>query len=356
MSVEVKKNTENTVVFTFYTIPPIALWSLKTSSDNLETVSAYISDTESYKTLNKNSTEIQNLYSNLFDFDIDRNLYCIKDKSTIAKYDSPPPTYSNVTTNKSNIFIFNTKTSAKNQFPDEFNSCSEIVASPFLNNKACLYVANIEYVSYEEGYKLFITPYTITQQEDESTYSCIKADSSYNSALSDLLTLQKKPTDVYTNGSSTITDIAISNGYLYVTIESKTYSGFSNNSINPSCGVLLRFNIDGTSIELDKYFGKNGILGWTDTTFTGIHNEANYYFQISSVENENTAFFGPTKILVIKPKKIWIADVGATFDTSSDKIKQKSRVVVIDLEKQTFESVTPTDAEIAFQKEICFYN
>ena len=128
-----------------------------------------------------------------------------------------------------------------------------------------------------------------------------------------------------------------------------------------SFGALLKVKLgaNGTPSR-DEDFGEKGALGWTDDLIRpspfaledagySPPRYINLYGQWPS--DENKGFFGPQKILALKSKKIWIADDGAIYDENKNNtrpdevgsIVQKDRVVVIDLERESFESVYSFD-------------
>lgn len=106
-------------------------------------------------------------------------------------------------------------------------------------------------------------------------------------------------------------------------------------------GVTLLFDLQSNGTFNPKTVKKIGF----STTVNKYQFTYQHYIQGPNSSNENKAFYGPTRILAIKSKKAWIADDGIflTGETKKDntdpEVLNKHRLVVLDLETQTFENV-----------------
>ncbi|QTQ12578.1 hypothetical protein HRI96_10440 [Treponema parvum] len=150
-------------------------------------------------------------------------------------------------------------------------------------------------------------------------------------------------------GSPRVTDVRIHENEMYIlfsyTYESRIGYEPSPNSNYVSSGALLKVKLDlmNGTLPPAESFGKKDTLGWTYelTPPLVFDHFQNFYGQWPS--DENRGFFGPQKILALKSKKIWIADDGSIYENKKGFGKgtmvQKDRVVIVDLESESFESV-----------------
>ena len=178
------------------------------------------------------------------------------------------------------------------------------------------------------------------------------------------------------------TDIIYLDGSLYLLINNRE-NGFSNScTMSPygyySRGALVKYNLSDGSIKT---------LGWTPNPLnnsgkylyiqggSGINDKTLYedsactipfkicadnlegikiggqqilfpsFFVPAGLNNTNQ-FYGPQKIIGIKPKKLIIADDGVAFYTDADNaynVKNVNRIVTVDLESFAITSVVNTD-------------
>lgn len=119
------------------------------------------------------------------------------------------------------------------------------------------------------------------------------------------------------------TDMRIIDGKLYLLIRhlSKIY----NYSYSTGCVVCVNLSDNVTTVS-----------GWDDNKFKS---------ETYSYAHDNKTFYGPDKIVAIKPKQIVIADDGVEHASGNDG-KNKQRLVVFDLQKNS----------ITFVKEITITN
>lgn len=111
------------------------------------------------------------------------------------------------------------------------------------------------------------------------------------------------------------TDMRIIGGKLYLLIRhlSKIY----DYSYSTGCVVCVNLS--------DNSDNKATVYGWDDNKFKS---------ETYSYTHDNYTFYGPDKIVAIKPKQIVIADDGVEHD-SGQSAKNKQRLVVFDLQKNS---------------------
>ena len=108
------------------------------------------------------------------------------------------------------------------------------------------------------------------------------------------------------------TDMRIIGGKLYLLI--RHLSSISNYSYSTGCVVCVNLSDNVTTVS-----------GWDDNKFKS---------ETYSYTHDNYTFYGPDKIVAIKPKQIVIADDGVEHDSGYDG-KNKQRLVVFDLQKNS---------------------
>lgn len=108
------------------------------------------------------------------------------------------------------------------------------------------------------------------------------------------------------------TDMRIIGGKLYLLI--RHLSSISNYSYSTGCVVCVNLSDNVTTVS-----------GWDDNKFKS---------ETYSYTHDNYTFYGPDKIVAIKPKQIVIADDGVEHD-SGQSAKNKQRLVVFDLQKNS---------------------
>ena len=83
---------------------------------------------------------------------------------------------------------------------------------------------------------------------------------------------------------------------------------------------------------------ETSVVGWDENT---------YIKDTDSYTHDSNTFYGPDKIVAIKPKKIVIADDGVEHGSGYN-AKQKQRFVVFDLETNTITDLIETPEGINF--------
>ena len=144
-----------------------------------------------------------------------------------------------------------------------------------------------------------------------------------------------------------VSDLLVQDGAVYALLSEVTHE-FITSSPNTSRGAVVKLTDTGSALSVDTSFGSNGLLGWTDTAqqFNYAYEEADAGQQVSGTvdcywpASDNTnGFYGPAKFVAVKPKKLVIADDGATgipynkseLSSTTGEIYQKNRIVEVDL-------------------------
>lgn len=240
-----------------------------------------------------------------------------------------------------------------------------IAHSKIVNNKGYAYVTYIYKVS--DVYKFEIVSYEATLADNKISYSQ-KNIFIQDFFLSLGLNLPEKINNAeytYNKGQFKVKDAYVIGNKLYVLINASNlyfagyYGEYGQNTLQFSTGALVEFNINGESVTYSR------TIGWSSNT-----RETNYKVPSEGgVSNEklfvlapifdNRGFYGPKKILAIKPKKAWIADDGFILtdelelkgEKNVPRVIYKRRIVEVDLEEGTFSGVTALPEEIKLDNE-----
>ena len=137
-----------------------------------------------------------------------------------------------------------------------------------------------------------------------------------------------------------VSDLLVQDGAVYALLSEVTHE-FITSSPNTSRGAVVKLTDTGSALSVDTSFGSNGLLGWTAAPQSLPYGDAtanttvDCYWPASGTDG----FYGPAKFVAVKPKKLVIADDGATGSpdtfTSSGMINQKNRIVEVDLSSGT---------------------
>ena len=130
------------------------------------------------------------------------------------------------------------------------------------------------------------------------------------------------PTNLFIYNDPEFTDMRIIDDKLYLLI--RHLNSKENYSYSTGCVVIIDMTNNETSV-----------VGWDNNTYT------------DSYTHDSNTFYGPDKIVAIKPKKIVIADDGVE-QGSGYNAKQKQRFVVFDLETNTITDLIETPEGINF--------
>ena len=133
-----------------------------------------------------------------------------------------------------------------------------------------------------------------------------------------------------------VSDLLVQDGSVYALL-SEVSSSFTTPGPVTSRGAVVKLTDTGSALSVDTTFGSNGLLGWTDTPQSLPYGDetngttVDCYWPASGTDG----FYGPAKFVAVKPKKLVIADDGATGSpgttTSPGIINQKDRIVEVDL-------------------------
>lgn len=153
-------------------------------------------------------------------------------------------------------------------------------------------------------------------------------------------------TSAYFTGISsalTVTDMHYEDGYVYLLVrDASAISRELPKSEVRSLGGVCKIKAN----DLTFVDNANPLVGWAKTTLNITEENGKNVYNYKHLENETLKeyyFYGPQKIIAIKPKEIVIADDGAYIENSS--IKPQNRVVVFNLEQNSITDVktSPTD-------------
>ena len=132
-----------------------------------------------------------------------------------------------------------------------------------------------------------------------------------------------------------VSDLLVQDGAVYALLSEVTHEFIT------SRGAVVKLTDTGSALSVDTSFGSNGLLGWTAAPQSLPYGDAtanttvDCYWPASGTDG----FYGPAKFVAVKPKKLVIADDGATgspdTSTSSGMINQKNRIVEVDLSSGT---------------------
>lgn len=174
-------------------------------------------------------------------------------------------------------------------------------------------------------------------------------------------------------GTPMITDMLYQDGRLYLLYkEAFSWSGSPSPTTIGNRGAVIEVNLfDGsvrntglTTSALSnteyKLQGYNNSLMYTDSACTTpyipteeILTNANVEYPDICFPNEGEkSFYGPTRFIAVKPKKLVIADEGLTFYTDNELLRYKNvnRVVYVDLENFAVEKIVTLDSSVGLSE------
>lgn len=172
-------------------------------------------------------------------------------------------------------------------------------------------------------------------------------------------------------GTPMITDMLYQDGRLYL-LYKEAFSWPSSATTIGNRGAVIEVNLfDGsvrntglTTSALSnteyKLQGYNNSLMYTDSACTTpyippeeILTNANVEYPDICFPNEGEkSFYGPTRFIAVKPKKLVIADEGLTFYTDDELLRYKNvnRVVYVDLENFAVEKIVTLDSSVGLSE------
>lgn len=174
-------------------------------------------------------------------------------------------------------------------------------------------------------------------------------------------------------GTPMITDMLYQDGRLYLLYkEAFSWSGSPSPTTIGNRGAVIEVNLfDGsvrntglTTSALSnteyKLQGYNNSLMYTDSACTTpyipseeILTNANVEYPDICFPNEGEkSFYGPTRFIAVKPKKLVIADEGLTFYTDDELLRYKNvnRVVYVDLENFAVEKIVTLNSSVGLSE------
>ena len=172
-------------------------------------------------------------------------------------------------------------------------------------------------------------------------------------------------------GTAMITDMLYQDGRLYL-LYKEAFSWSSSATTIGNRGAVIEVNLfDGsvrntglTTSALSnteyKLQGYNNSLMYTDVECTTPYIPSEEILMNSSVQypdicfpNEGEkSFYGPTRFIAVKPKKLVIADEGLAFYTDNELLRYKNvnRVVYVDLENFAVEKIVTLDSSVGLSE------
>ena len=198
----------------------------------------------------------------------------------------------------------------------------------------CVDDAGIMYITYKDSEsnillaKFSITEGVLTKQNSITLATISNTD---NSVTSNYL-----PANISSN--ITITDMHYEDGYIYLIVRDVFIDYLTPTDSVRSLGGVCKIKAE----DLTLADSTNPLIGWADTQLIITENVYNYKHN----EETQNYFYGPQKIIAIKPKEIVIADDGASIENS--KMHQKNRVVLFNLETNSITGVKTSPKEFYF--------
>lgn len=175
-------------------------------------------------------------------------------------------------------------------------------------------------------------------------------------------------------GTPMITDMLYQDGRLYLLYkEAFSWSGSPSATTIGNRGAVIEVNLfDGsvrntglttsalsnTEYKLQGYY--NDSLMYTDEACTTpyippeeiLMNSSVQYPKICFPNEGEKSFYGPTRFIAVKPKKLVIADEGLAFYTDNELLRYKNvnRVVYVDLENFAVEKIVTLDSSVGLSE------
>lgn len=199
----------------------------------------------------------------------------------------------------------------------------------------CIDAGGIIYVTYKDNQSGDINLASFTNTND----SLSKSNSitlATISSTNDTVTTEYLPENISSN--ITITDMHYEDGYIYLIVRDVFIDSLTPTDSVRSLGGVCKIKAE----DLTLADSTNPLIGWADTQLVITKNVYNYKHN----EETQNYFYGPQKIIAIKPKEIVIADDGASIENS--KMHQENRVVLFNLETNSITGVKTSPKEFYF--------
>ena len=193
-------------------------------------------------------------------------------------------------------------------------------------------------------------PYKISYDITSCQAFAVKEDNIYIAYNNSNILLTKKNNSSNTEATITlsgeVTDMAVlEDGTVAVLVNEKSLNPANQFTLNDGCTVYSRGALVLLSSDLSKV---EKVLGWTDSprtiSATNVENAENYVKKWTSItayipeyEERNSHFYGPMRIVAVRPKELVIADCGANFvlpdynEKKNGKMFAHNRLMTVDL-------------------------
>lgn len=207
----------------------------------------------------------------------------------------------------------------------------------------CIDAGGIIYVTYKDNQSGDINLASFTNTND----SLSKSNSITLATISNTdnnVTSNYLPENISSN--ITITDMHYEGGYIYLIVRDVFIDYSTPTDTVRSLGGVCKIKAD----TLTLADSSNPLTGWATTKIDTTQDESEKtIYNYKHAENEASQqfyFYGPQKIIAIKPKEIVIADDGASIENS--KMHQENRVVLFNLETNSITGVKTSPKEFYF--------
>ncbi|MCI7564535.1 MAG: hypothetical protein MST09_06160 [Spirochaetia bacterium] len=218
--------------------------------------------------------------------------------------------------------------------PSDFGSSSEEILSFCVDSQGFIYVT----------YKVVSNGSTnIILSKFTNTGNVLSMDSSQSKTLFEItgtdttITVSSGyfanllPNNIYSN--ITITDMHCEGDYIYLIMRDVNYNSSEFHSLGGVCTI---------STDLSLPTEKKQFVGWANDSVNTTGNGIYTY-------KHDECFYGPQKIIAIKPKEIILADDGVSIETDDNAILNKNRVVVFNLFDNSINGSYDAPAVIEFE-------
>ncbi|MDY5121673.1 MAG: hypothetical protein SPE48_07180 [Treponema porcinum] len=199
----------------------------------------------------------------------------------------------------------------------------------------CVDSNGIVYTTYKSGKNIILASF---ENKDNSLQ---KRNSKILATINDTVESNYLPENISSN--ITITDMHYEDGYIYLIVRDVFIDYTTPTDSVRSLGGVCKIKAE----DLTLADSTNPLIGWADTQLVITKNESgeNVYNYKHNEETQNY-FYGPQKIIAIKPKEIVIADDGASIENSQ--MHQENRVVLFNLETNSITGVKTSPKEFYF--------
>ena len=201
----------------------------------------------------------------------------------------------------------------------------------------CVDSNGIVYTTYKSGKNIILASFENKDNSLQKRNSKILA--TINTVESNYL-----PENISSN--ITITDMHYEDGYIYLIVRDVFIDYSTTTDSVRSLGGVCKIKAE----DLTLADSTNPLIGWATTKIDTTQDESGKtIYNYKHAENEASQqfyFYGPQKIIAIKPKEIVIADDGASIENS--KMHQENRVVLFNLETNSITGVKTSPKEFYF--------